>query len=115
MIEISGPEDIAALKESSDVGCKLAKGRDGKGACPKGLWDTYSAFANTQDGDIFWGLEEDKHGKFSLVGIQDTGKVIDEIWSSVNDSTLLSANVSLDGSTRCIKHAFFDSNNNWSK
>jgi len=103
MIEISNLEDIAALKESTDVECKLAQGRDGKGACPKSLWETYSAFANTQGGDIFLGLEEDKYGKFSLAGIQNTDKVIDEIWSNLNDRTLVSANVLFDGAVRCIQ------------
>ena len=40
-------EDISILKESSELECKLAQGRDGKGAIPKDMWETYSAFANS--------------------------------------------------------------------
>ena len=32
MLEVSSLEDIAAMRESVDVECKLAQGRDGKGA-----------------------------------------------------------------------------------
>ena len=103
MIEISSLDDIAALRESTDVECKLAQGRDGKGACPKSLWETYSAFANTQGGDIFLGLEETKEGGFSLAGIENTDKVIDEIWTNLNDRSLVSANVLLGDAVRCIE------------
>lgn len=47
MIEIRSIEDIAALRESCALECKLAAGRDGKGAVPEDFWPTYSAFANT--------------------------------------------------------------------
>lgn len=40
MLEIDSLEDIAALRESVDVECKLAQGRDGKGALPKEFWPT---------------------------------------------------------------------------
>ncbi|MDM7480772.1 MAG: hypothetical protein P3W96_001975 [Halomonas sp.] len=48
MLEIASLEDIVALRESVEVECKLAQGRDGKGALPWDFWETYSAFANTQ-------------------------------------------------------------------
>lgn len=83
---------ISDLKESAIVECKLAQGRDGKGALPKDFWETYSAFANTT-GDVFLGLKEKTQGNFELAGIQDPQKVIDELWTNLNNSEKVSANI----------------------
>jgi ATP-dependent DNA helicase RecG len=65
-------EDIKALKETWQIECKLAQGRDGEGALPEDIWETYSAFANTQGGDIFLGLRELGPGDYKLAGIPTT-------------------------------------------
>lgn len=96
MLEIDSLEDIAALRESVDVECKLAQGRDGKGALPKDFWPTYSAFANTQGGDIFLGLRERSGGRFELAGVANPQKVIDDLWTGVNNSQKVSANLLRD-------------------
>ena len=85
MLIIETLEDIAAMQESVDVECKLAQGRDGKGAIPKDMWETYSAFANTHGGDIFLGLKEKAGHKFALEGIADTQKVLKELWDTLNN------------------------------
>lgn len=103
MISIDSLDDIAALRESFDVECKLAQGRDGKGSCPKSLWETYSAFANSQGGDLFLGLEERSSGQFELAGIENTQKVMDELWSGLNDRDLVSCNVLRSDGIRCLK------------
>jgi predicted HTH transcriptional regulator len=33
--------------------------KSGKGGFPDFLWESYSAFANTDGGIILWGIEED--------------------------------------------------------
>ncbi|MBL4899686.1 MAG: hypothetical protein JKX76_08600 [Colwellia sp.] len=43
-------EDISLLRESSELECKLASGKNSKGAIPKDMWESYSAFANTDVG-----------------------------------------------------------------
>jgi hypothetical protein len=103
MIKISTVEDIKALRESFDIECKLAQGKDGQGACPKSLWETYSAFANTQGGYIFLGLKEVKHKYFDLAGIPSPQKVMDEIWTGLNDPDLVSENVLSDVNIQCIR------------
>ncbi len=96
MLSISTLEDIAALRESTDVECKLAQGRDQKGAFPHDAWKTYSAFANTQGGNIFLGLKEKPDNSFDLAGIEDTQKVLDEFWAGVNNTQKVSANIMRD-------------------
>lgn len=93
MLDISSLEDIAAMRESVDVECKLALGRDGKGALPNDIWETYSAFANTAGGDIFLGLKEKKDHTFEFQGVENTQKVLDEFWNGLNNSQKISCNL----------------------
>lgn len=86
-------EDIAAIRETWNIECKLAQGRDGHGALPEDIWETYSAFANTAGGDIFLGLRELGPGNYELAGIRDADKVVAEFMQGVNDRKVVSANV----------------------
>lgn len=93
MIEIKTVDDIAALRESADVECKLAQGRDKKGVLPKDIWESYSAFANTQGGNIFLGLKEKSDGSFELAGIENTQKVLDEFWTGLRNTQITNADI----------------------
>ena len=55
MIDLTSIEDLSLLRESVSLECKLANGRDGKGALPDDFWPTYSAFANTGGGVVVLG------------------------------------------------------------
>jgi predicted HTH transcriptional regulator len=101
MRKVSTLKDIAALRESYDVECKLAQGRDGDGQLPKDVWETYSAFANTQGGDIFLGLKENDDDTFELAGIKNTRKVLDQLWANLNDPKKVSVNI-LSESRVCV-------------
>lgn len=112
MLTISSLDDIQALRESFDVECKLAAGRDGAGALPRDFWPTYSAFANSNGGEVLLGLEE-KKGRFRVNGIDRPQKVIDDLWSLLNDAQKVSANllsekhvqpVEIDGKTMIRIH-----------
>ncbi|MCW9023095.1 MAG: putative DNA binding domain-containing protein [Gammaproteobacteria bacterium] len=92
MLKISTLEDIIALRETFELECKLAAGKDGKGAVPKSFWDTYSAFANSYGGYIVLGLKENK-GKFTINSVQEPQRVIDDLWSLINNSQKVSANI----------------------
>jgi predicted HTH transcriptional regulator len=92
MLEISSLDDIAALRENFEVECKRAAGKDGNGYLPRDFWETYSAFANTDGGDVLLGLEE-KKGKFIVNGINNTIKVLDDLWNLANNLQKVSANV----------------------
>ncbi|KZM45854.1 hypothetical protein OA92_01265 [Marinomonas sp. SBI22] len=93
MVSIVTLEDIATLRESSEVECKLAQGRDGKGQLPDDIWESYSAFANTDGGDILLGLKELDDETYQLAGIENTEKVIDELWQGLNNKTITNMNL----------------------
>ena len=108
-MEIVTKNDIALLSESIDLECKLATGRDGKGELPKKtFWESYSAFANTNGGTILLGVKEKKDHTFEVEGINDFQKVLDELWSSLENPQTISCNLliesdvtlsTIDGST----------------
>ncbi|TQV74533.1 AAA family ATPase [Exilibacterium tricleocarpae] len=108
MLEITTLEDIAALKESVDIECKLAQGRDGKGKLPKDFWETYSAFANSEGGDVFLGLREKAGNNFELAGIENPQKIIDELWTALNNPQKVSVNILRD---RWVKTLSIDNTN----
>ncbi len=89
---IETPEDIRLLKETVNLECKLALGRDGKGSLPKDFWPTYSAFANTEGGTILLGVREKKQA-FELEGIPNLRKVKSELISGLNNLSQVSTNL----------------------
>ena len=92
MFEIRTTEDIALLRESWDLECKKAGGRDGQGAVPESLWETYSAMANTDGGVVLLGVME-KNGRFSVFGLSDPDRLRRDIFSTANNPDKVSANL----------------------
>lgn len=91
--DIKTLQDIEALQESAEVECKLAQGRDKKGKLPKDIWESYSAFANTQGGHILLGLRELDDGSFELAGIAEPQKVIDELWTCLRNPQVINVDI----------------------
>ena len=86
------PIHLSEFTENKEVEAKLAHGRDGQGALPESIWETYSAFANTQGGTIFLGVGE-RHGQFFADGIPCSEKVESALWEGLNDPTKVSHNI----------------------
>ncbi|MBI5938645.1 MAG: putative DNA binding domain-containing protein [Betaproteobacteria bacterium] len=95
MIAIQTLEDLLLLRESVALECKLAAGRDGKGALPDDFWPTYSAFANTNGGVVLLGVRE-KNGGFVLEGVQTPDKIRTELFNNLNNRQKVSANLLVD-------------------
>jgi len=63
--------------------------KSAKGGLPSSLWETYSAFANSDGGVIFLGVEDD--GEVS--GLKDLKKIKKNFWSLVNNKGKVSINL----------------------
>jgi len=105
MIEIQSISDIELLRESVDLECKLASGRDGKGALPDDFWPTYSSFANTQGGVVVLGIRE-RQNQFIVEGIENISKVRKELFDALNNRQKVSVNLLTDAS---IQEIIFES------
>lgn len=101
MIDIHSLEDLARLRESVSLECKLAHGRDGKGTVPDDFWPTYSAMANTEGGVVLLGLRERK-GQFEPVGIENPEKLRTELFNNLNNRQKVSVNLLTDASVQAL-------------
>jgi predicted HTH transcriptional regulator len=97
LIDIRTLDDLTLLKESVDVECKLAAGRDGKGQLPDDFWPTYSAFANGKGGIIILGLRK-SNGEYRLNGIVDFEKIRIDLFNQLNNRQRVSSNLLTDAS-----------------
>lgn len=89
--------DIYSIIENDEIECKEAAG-----GLPKDLWESYSAFANTNGGAILLGIKE-KKGVFYPVGVENADKLIKELWDNLNNSKKVSANI-LNNSSIYLKN-----------
>ena len=89
------------LTEDIDVEAKRAGGRDGKGALPNDVWETYSAFANTDGGVILLGVAENE-GVFRATGIEEPERVLRDFWNQINNPQKVSRNLLTNSSVRCL-------------
>lgn len=101
MIDLLSLADLDLLRESIDLECKLAAGRDGQGALPEDFWSTYSAFANTNGGVVVLGVRERK-GQFHLEGIANPAKVRKKLFDNLNNRKHVSSNLLSDASVQEI-------------
>ena len=88
-------EDLALLRETVELECKLAQGPNGQGEVPKDFWPTYSAMANAHGGVVLLGVRE-KDGVFSIAGIPNPAKVQADLFNNLNNPGKVSANLLTD-------------------
>ena len=86
--------DLTSVREDYDLEVKLAAGKYGRGKLPASVWETYSAFANTEGGWIVLGAKETKgSGEYEIRGVEDVDKVIKEFWDGANNPKQVSVNL----------------------
>ncbi|MCR5380710.1 MAG: ATP-binding protein [Lentisphaeria bacterium] len=72
--------------------------KESQSTLPQSLWESYSAFANTDGGIILLGVKE-KDGRYHVQGVDDAEKLMQELWNSVNNRQKISANILFN---RCV-------------
>lgn len=84
-------EKLFDSKETVDIEAKVARN-----GVPESIWETYSSFANTFGGTIILGVAEDKDTKsFIPCGVQNSEKMLSDIWDTINNHEKVSANILL--------------------
>ena len=84
-------ERLTTYKENGGLEVK-----SGRGGVPSSLWETYSAFANTDGGVIVLGVNEKGHGRLVVEGLPDAYKTIKDFWNMVNNRQKVSSNILTD-------------------
>lgn len=89
--------DDLSFYEGVDVEYKAAKG-----GLPRDLWETYSAFANTEGGTIWLGITQ-RPTELDLHGVTEPEKLLADFWNTVNNRSKASANLLLDSDVQIIR------------
>lgn len=84
------------LGEDQDVEFKLADG-----GLPRSLWETLSAFANTEGGTVVLGVAE-KDGKHELAGIRSPARLMKSFWDGHNNPQKFSPAICTERDVRVV-------------
>jgi predicted HTH transcriptional regulator len=88
MIDI---QNLTAYSENNRIEAKRAKG-----GLPGSLWETYSAFANTDGGVILLGVDETEQHTLVATGVDDAHKIVGEFWNMANNRQKVNLNLLTD-------------------
>ena len=78
-------------RETVHFEAKLARG-----GLPRSLWETYSAFANTDGGTIALGVKELPDKTLDIAGVEDPDRLIRDFRNTINDRNKVSLNIMSD-------------------
>lgn len=77
--------------------------KEASNGLPTDVWETYSAFANTEGGEIVLGFHEDKASEtFVPVGVKDGRALMDDYWNTVRNPTKVARDVTLVDGVRLV-------------
>lgn len=92
MLDVS---QLTGLRESGSLEAKTAHG-----GLPQSMWETYSAFANTDGGTILLGVRELPDHSLELAGIRQPEVLVKQIWDTLNNPNKVNANILADSDVR---------------
>lgn len=82
---------------SIDMGNGHDEFKDAQNGIPNSLWETYSAFANTDGGEIILGIAEEKStGNLNVTGVGFPERIKKVFWDTINNPTKVSNNILCD-------------------
>ncbi len=81
--------------------------KEAKNQVPNSIWQTYSAFANTDGGTIYLGVSENKvtledEPPFEIVGVENPQILLKEFWNTVNNKNKVNLNILVDKNIQTI-------------
>lgn len=84
---------VIEFGETNKLECKEAREK-----LPRSIWETYSAFANTDGGTILLGVSEIKSQtqpgmRLNIVGVPNAEKKLQDFWNSINNREIVSVNL----------------------
>jgi len=79
--------DVLTFYEGPDVEYKGARG-----GLPRDLWETYSAFANTDGGTLWLGITQ-RDGQLDFHGVPEPEKLLTDFWNTINNRGKISINL----------------------
>ena len=72
--------ELSKYREGNRIEAKKAAA-----GLPKSLWETYSAFANTNGGVILLGVGELADKSLSAIGLPEPEKLVSDFWNTLNN------------------------------
>lgn len=90
--------NIHNYKENNRLEAKKATG-----GLPQSIWQTYSAFANTNGGVILLGVDENADKTLSVIGLSDPERLVGDFWNTVNNPQKVSINLLNDKKVQIVE------------
>ena len=81
-------ENLGQYRENNRIEAKEALG-----GLPESIWETYSAFANTDGGVILMGVEELPDKRLHALELLDPQWLIEDLWAGLNDPNVVNINI----------------------
>jgi len=91
-------DKLSNYRENNRLEAKKAAG-----GLPQSVWQTYSAFANTDGGVLLLGVEENADKSLTAVGLKNPEKLIVDFWNTVNNTNKVNVNILRDKNVQIVE------------